>query len=223
MSQAAKPKRVPKRWYVASLIVIGAALLVIAGLGFWDYFARTQTGDPYPAPQPVTTSTDHPSEKKPVISDDYTVPANQPRLIKIPSLDITAYVQPVGIDEKNAIAAPNNIYFAGWYTGSVVPGESGVSIVDGHAGGRYEDGVFRHIATLTEGETLDIQMGDLSWRHFAVVSNDTHELADAAAALFKDYSDVTRELHLITCDGTFDDNTQTYDQRTIVVAKFVEL
>lgn len=61
-------------------------------------------------------------------------------------------------------------------------------------------------------------MGDLSWRQFKVISTSTYPVEDAAAALFKDDPSVSHELHLITCDGAFDDNTQTYDKRTIVVA-----
>jgi hypothetical protein len=36
--------------------------------------------------------------------------------------------------------------------------------------------------------------------------------------LFADDPAIERELRIITCDGNFDDSSQTYDQRLVVVA-----
>lgn len=150
------------------------------------------------------------------MSDEYKVPAGQPRVISLPSLGVEAYVQRVGIDKDNVMVAPNNIFYAGWYTGSITPGEIGVSIIDGHAGGRYENGIFKHLAKIKKGDTIRIQMGDGTWREFKTISTDIYPAKDSAKALFIDDPTIERELHLITCDGAFDDRTQTYDKRLIV-------
>lgn len=164
-----------------------------------------------------------PSEKDPGrVRDEYTVPADQPRAISLPNSSVEAYVQKVGIDQNTTMLAPNNIFFAGWYVGSTAPGEKGVSIIDGHAGGRYENGVFRHLVDVQKGDIVRLQMGDRSWREFVVRSMGAYSVADAATALFADDPTIERELHLITCDGIFDDRTQTYDKRFIVVLSLKE-
>lgn len=200
-------------------VAIGICLLVATALGIWQYFTfRTGTTN-IPTNQTLTQTTDTPSEVHPgPVTTEYTVPANQPRVIQIPQLSLEAYVRRVGIDKSSTMVAPDNIYFTGWYVGSVAPGEKGISIINGHAGGRYEQGIFRDIITLTADESIRVQMGDLTWREFQVVSAKSYTTSEATAALFKDDQSVENELHLITCDGKFNDRTQTYDRRFIVVA-----
>lgn len=204
-------------------VIIGAACVVLAGLGMWDYL-RSQGDDKADMPtREILTHIDpEPSEKHPgAVKNEYSVPVDQPRAIAIPKIGIEAYVQPVGVDEKNQMVAPDNIHFTAWYTGSVAPGETGLSIINGHAGGRYEEGVFRSITKLTKNDIFRVQMGDKSWREFKVVTTGSYPTNEATKALFKDDSTIEQELHLITCDGKFDDTAQTYEKRFIVVAQAV--
>lgn len=218
----AKSKKLLRRITFGTLIVTGAACVVLAGFSVWDYL-RSQGGEAdMPTSQILTKSVAEPSEKDPgPVKNEYNVPSNQPRAVAIAKLGIDAYVQPAGVDANNQMVAPDNIHFTAWYTGSVSPGETGVSIINGHAGGRYENGVFRFIAKLQKSDEISVQMGDKSWREFRVVSTGAYSTAAAATALFKDDPTIERELHLITCDGKFDDKTQTYDKRFIVVAKAI--
>ncbi len=209
-----------KNVWLGALLVLGSMLLAIGGLGLYDFLHRTQTGISTPNPTQVVTADNEVSEKKPEIPADYKVPNNQPRLVRINAINSEAYIQRVGVKIDGVMAAPNNIYFAGWYVNGVAPGDSGVSIINGHAGGRYEDGIFRNLYKLSTDDSVSVQMGDLSWREFSVVSVTTYSVGDASGALFKDDPMIDKELHLITCDGTFDDTAQTYDKRTIVVARF---
>ena len=199
--------------------IVGAACLTIAALGFIDYLKTTQTGDE--TPSSITVVEDGlPSERPVDMNAPYTVPDDQPRTIKIPKLGVDAYVQPVGILPNKLMATPTNIYFTGWYVHGVAPGEPGLSIINGHEGGRYVSGVFKRINELAPGDTFSVQMGDLSWRNFVVTAVNSYAVADAATPLFARDSSVESELHLITCGGTFDDKNQTYDQRVIVSARY---
>jgi len=201
--------------------VVGVGLLTFASLGFWDFFQTTRTGIDIPTSATVTQTTTV-SEKPVVVNQtSYSVPADQARTIQIPKLGIDAYVQKVGMDKSGAMSTSNNINFAGWYVKSVTPGSDGVSIINGHAGGRYTEGIFRHIGTLEPADIISIQMGDMSVRTFSVVSTVTYDVADAAEPLLHDDPSIDEELHLITCDGTFDDHLQSYDKRTIIVAKYI--
>ena len=204
------------------LVVVAAGLLVLAGLSIWEYFGSRDTGPSMPSNQVLTTTTNTPSEANPgLVADAYTVPADQPRAVQIPGLKLEAYVQRVGVDAANKMVAPDNIHFTGWYSGSAAPGNKGISIINGHAGGRYQDGAFKHIVGLKPGDAIRVQMGDLSWREFTVASAMSYSISEADKALFKDDPTIQNELHLITCDGGFNDKTQTYDRRFIVVAQSV--
>lgn len=204
------------------LLIVGVACLVICGFGVWDYLRTTNEGESMPTTEILSASGSTPSEKNPGdVSDDYKVPPDQPRVLAIPSLNVTAYVQRVGIDQDNVMVAPDNIFFAGWYTGSVAPGEEGVSIIDGHVTGKYQDGIFHSLSELEDGNTIRVQMGDTTWREFTVTSKQLYSVEDSAEPLFAEPT-ATRELRLITCGGVFDKNTQTYDKRLIVTASLVE-
>lgn len=201
------------------LLIIGVLCLGVAGFGLWDYLHVTGQGKSTPGTEILSQTVDTPGEKDPgKISDEYKVPADQPRVIDIPNLGVSAYIQRVGIDQHNVMVAPDSIFFAGWYVGSVPPGEKGVSIIDGHVSGKYQDGIFRHLTNLKTGDTFRIQMGDNSWREFTVSSKNTYSAKDASGALFADDPTIDRELHLITCDGVFDNRTQKYEKRLIITA-----
>lgn len=218
----AKNKPILRRVIYSAVISMGAAFVVLAGFGVWDYLRSQDDKADMPTREILTRTEAEPSEKHPgAVKDEYTVPADHPRAIAILKLGIEAYVQPVGVDENNQMVAPDNIHFTAWYTGSVAPGEVGLSIINGHAGGRYEQGVFRSITKLVKNDTFRIQMGDKSWREFKVVATGSHHTSHATKELFKDDPAIEREVHLITCDGEFDDAAQTYEKRFIVIARAV--
>ena len=211
-----------KRFIVGSVVVIGVALVIVGGLWAVDYFRLTRVGEDYP-PNATVAASSVVSEKRPDMQkDDYSVAASQPRKIGIPAINVEAYIQRVGVTPSNDMATPNNLFFAGWYNESPSPGSKGVSIINGHAGGRYTDGIFRHLNSLNVGSPFRIQMGDLSWRNFEVTSIASYSVKDAADVLYRDDRNIEKEVHLITCDGIFDDATKTYDKRVVVVAKRVE-
>lgn len=207
------------RWLIILLSVLIVASVTIVGLVAFDYYRVTQTGTVTPQAAQTLETDDAPSEKDPgPVTDEYTVPADQPRSIKIPTLSTDAYVQRVGVTKNNAMATPNNIAFTGWYVKSVAPGEDGLSIINGHAGGRYVDGVFKNLKRLTKGDSIQVQRGDLSWHNYKVVSVKTVSVEEASTVLYQHNAILQKQLNLITCDGNFNDASQTYDERTIVIA-----
>ena len=224
-SAPARSRKAKKHLLIASVIgVIGLILVTVAALAIIQYILTNSKGGDIPGPETVSVSADIPSEKQPSteVETVYTVPAHQPRRILIPSLDVSSLVQKVGADKSNVMATPNNIYFTGWYTGSVVPGAEGVSILNGHVGGSYSPGIFSHLKDLKKDATISIEMGDTSKRDFRVVSVASYLVDEAAVPLFADDPEITEELHLITCEGVYDDASKTYDHRVIVVAKLIK-
>lgn len=208
---------------MALTVVASIVLIITGGLNIADYLRTTAIGEDHPiADETITYSIDRPSEKSSeAVSDDYVVPDNQPRLIKLPSIDVEGYIQRVGIDQNGAMAVPSNIHFVGWYIHGVAPGEKGLSIIAGHVNGRYSPGIFARLRELTPGTIFQIQMGDLSWREFRVFRIADYLVEDVTNELFKHDQTISFEIKLITCSGNFNSQYQTYDMRTIATAELV--
>jgi hypothetical protein len=104
-----------------------------------------------------------PSEQKPSKQDfaTYLVAPAYPRYLRIPSLQIEARVRRLGLDNKNAVGSPNNIFDAGWYDSSVRPGDKeGSSIIIGHVNGPKTQGLFWDISKVAPGSLIMIEKGN---------------------------------------------------------------
>ena len=198
------------------LWLVAVGLIVFGVNGYWQRHQATHNPSPVISTEVITISTNKPDET-PVTCNNYQVPADQPRQISLPSLNKIGCIQRVGIDQNNRIAVPTNIHVAGWYVYGPKPGESGVSIIDGHVQGRYQEAIFRNISNLSPGQKVSIQLGDLSWHDFEVISINNYSEEETASQQYVQLKDVDKQLTLITC--SYDQNTRSYDKRTIVRTK----
>jgi sortase A len=169
----------------------------------------------------IVNSTDTPSEEIPDANYNWRGQPTDPKFLRIPSIGVDAFVQKVGVDQNSQIAVPNNIHVVGWFVDSVLPGENGLSIIDGHLDGTRMGGVFRHLAELVSGDTFEIEFGNGTIKQFRVIAVVRVGLDDAEDPLFSQIPTVASQLNLITCGGTYDRATRTYDQRDIVQAEFL--
>lgn len=200
---------------IGFVLVVGSALATFGALGLVIAHQETHQQTPSITATTVTYSTEAPSETEPVEAcEQYVVPSNQPRMIEAASIGLKGCIQRVGVDQHNAIAVPDNIYLAGWYTKSPTPGELGVSIIDGHVLGRYNDAIFAELHKLQAGDIVRIQFGDLSWREFQVMSTASYTVEEVMPHLLQQHTE--RQLNLITCSGTYNRQADTYDRRLVV-------
>lgn len=168
----------------------------------------------------VTESTSNPSEGPVKDSDFSNVPADQPKQIILDTIHAKGYVQKVATDSKtNQVGVPSNVNVAGWYTESVKPGQAGLSVIDGHVSGKYTDGIFKHLGNLKSGERYHIIFGDNSIKTFKVRSVQTLSVKDATRILLVPDPTIKAQLNLITCGGSFNEQSQQYDKRTIIISE----
>ncbi len=168
----------------------------------------------------VTTGETPPAEAKPSKSSygAYYVSPDLPRFLRVPQLSVDARVRRLGVDAKNQLQAPNNIYDAGWYEGSSKPGDAaGAVLIDGHVHGSTQPGVFYDLKKLIAGDKIQIERGDGKIYNFKVVKSQAYnaDKVDMAAALV---SIVPGKLglNLMTCTGQV--KGTDYQQRLIVFA-----
>lgn len=170
----------------------------------------------------VTYSVDNPDETNPGDAYAWKGGASDPKKIKIPSIGVDGWIQQVGVDQNQAVAAPSNVHLAGWFVDSVRPGQKGLSIIDGHVSGRTADGIFKRLQAVKIDDEITVESGDGTRKTFVVFDTKTVPTAEAAAVLFDQNPAITSQLNLITCSGSYNREARTYDQRTIIYAKAVE-
>lgn len=206
--------------FIDLLLLILGSLGIAYGLFFiWDWYSHTQGAAQPPANKVVVVSSPTPDEK-PVSSDtSYEVEPDQPRRIVIPAINLNGFIQRVSEDQNKEISTPSNINYAGWFVGSVKPGDSGLSIIDGHVSGRYSTALFANLGSLKKGDVVKVEFGDDSLRQFEVVEKRELPRDETAPYLFKKHNNIDRQLNLITCGGAFDKKSNQYNNRVVIVTK----
>ncbi len=200
------------------LFVVGLVLVSVGLNAIRNWYNIQHAG--VPAGHTVSTaSTDTPSEQP--VPDNYNVPADKPLSIQLPTIKTEGFIQQVGIDKDNQMVVPSNVHMAGWYTTGSLPGDAGLSIIDGHVHGLYAKGIFFNLGKLKSDDTFTVTYGDKSVRKFKVKQVQTVSTKEADTALFVRDKTIPKQLNLITCTGRFDKDSKTYDSRVIIVAEAV--
>ena len=209
-----------RRKVIAAAIAVIGLVAVLFGSNVWP-LAQPSAQPAQPAAI-ITHSTDQPDENKPDAGYTWQGSANDPKKIIMPSIDVDAYLQNVGIDQNKEIAVPNNIHMGGWFVDSVRPGEKGLSIIDGHLNGPSQDGIFINLEKVKSGDTYTIEFGDGSKKQFRIKDVKVVDLDEAASVLFSQDPAITNQLTLITCGGTYDQQARLYDKRVIVTSELMK-
>lgn len=202
------------------LIAAGLSLVVFGFLGFWAL--NKEAPQLTEVAEVINFSTDTPDEQKPDTNTFvWKGQASDPKYISLPTIGAEGFIQNVGIDQNNAVAVPNNIHMAGWFTGSARPGQAGLSIIDGHVDGAQGDGIFKNLVNLKLGDELTVRLGDETTKRYRVKEVVSVDTARSAEVLFSHSPTIASQLNLVTCGGNFDKQTGQYEQRVIVVAELI--
>ena len=146
-----------------------------------------------------------------------------PLRLYIPTLNIDAHIQQVGIRKDGSIGIPNNFTDVAWYKGGTVPGQKGTAIIDGHVdNGLGLSGVFKYLSRLAVGSDIYINTTHGSTLHFVVTNISTYDFNDSSATkeIFSQ-ADMAR-ITLITCEGDWVYKYKTYNKRLVVTADRVQ-
>lgn len=157
---------------------------------------------------------------EPVIRS-YSVAPDYPKYIKISKLGTrTSRVLRMGIGDDGAVKTPRNVWDTGWYDGSSLPGDKvGSALILGHVSGPENAGVFYNLYRITDGDTIEVTMGDDTVYSYTVVAKEEVPLGEVNMNNYLVSKDIDKPgLTLMTCAGEFDPTTQTYDKRLAVFA-----
>jgi len=199
-------------------VILLLAVVLIAGAVAGYLLVRKDTAKQITS-NVVTFSTDKPDEKKPdKATYQWRGKPTEPKYIKLPAITTEGFLQNVGVDQNKQIAVPNNIHVAGWFNQMALPGDKGLSIIDGHVTGRVNDGIFKDLEKLKKDDTFTIEFGNGSSKEFKMVESVDTPVAESAAVLFSQDPAIEKQVNLITCSGKFDKKLNGYPNRLIIIA-----
>jgi hypothetical protein len=145
--------------------------------------------------------------------------ASVPVRLAIPSIGVDSGLSELGLLADGTMAVPATGLSAGWYTGAPTPGELGPAIIAGHVDWNGP-GVFFALHTVKVGAEVDVTRKDGSVAIFRVIQVEEY-LWDAFPTVLV-YSELNYAgLRLITCGGSFDATTGTYEVNVVAYAELV--
>ena len=148
----------------------------------------------------------------------YTRPADLPKRLEINKINVLAKIIDIGLDKKGNISVPISLHDVGWFTGSSNPAMSpGSTVLAGHVGGAKNDGVFYNLTNIKSGDIVTVVMGNESKISYKVTSVESVPVKNVQMSKYLSYAGQTKAtLHLITCSGSFNTSSLSYNNRLIV-------
>jgi len=155
-----------------------------------------------------------PAGPNPVVA----APLPPPTRLLIPSLNVDARVEALGVDSSGALETPQNMWNVGWYRGGPSPGDPGDAVIDGHVGLPGSPLVFSHLARLAIGADVIAILADGTRSRFTVTDLRSWPARSSPTGLFA--AGGQPRLSLITCTGSYDGASQSYADRLVVEARY---
>lgn len=145
-----------------------------------------------------------------------------PVKLQIPAINVDAAIEPVGLDEQKRMDVPKNSDNAGWFDLGYKPGEKGNAALAGHLDKvTGAPAVFWNLSQLKQGDKIIIYDSKNRQYTFNVSQISTYPYNNFPLHEVFGGSDQAR-LNLITCNGTWDGNTQNYSQRIVVYSQLAK-
>ncbi|MHB8334566.1 MAG: class F sortase [Acidimicrobiales bacterium] len=145
-----------------------------------------------------------------------------PMRLSVPNIGINIAVGRLGLDANGQVMVPATAHTVGWYVHGPTPGQIGSAVILGHVDSYLGPGVFFYLRNLVAGDSIQVTLADGS-----VVSFRVNRVEQYSKSAFPDRlvygSHGTRSLQLVTCGGTFDHATGSYESNIVVFSTFVSM
>lgn len=147
-------------------------------------------------------------------------PAAPPVQLSIPRIGVTSLLVGLRVGSDGTLGVPTDFARAGWWRDGVAPGDPGPAILLGHIDSYTGPAVFYRLRSLRPGDAVSILRADGSTVTFAV--DALREYAKQRFPTDLVYGATKAPtLRLITCGGSFDQQTGHYNDNVVVYAHLV--
>ncbi len=139
-----------------------------------------------------------------------------PVRLKIPRINVDAFVEYVGLTSDGAMGVPKERINAGWFNLGPRPGENGSAVIAGHYG--WKNGipaVFDNLNNLQKGDKIYVHDEKGATTVFVVRESRRYDPKADASDVFGS-NDGKPHLNLITCEGVWNKVSKTYSKRLVV-------
>ena len=160
--------------------------------------------------------------KAPIVSTNISETAIEsvglPVSINIPSINLNATIEKVGMKADGSMDVPKEPMNTAWYELGPRPGEVGSAVIDGHVDWWYSaTGVFANLSDVKPGHIIIVTDDAGKIISFVVRDIRTYSAGADATDIFVS-NDGGSHLNLITCAGAWDTYANQYSNRLVIFA-----
>ena len=137
------------------------------------------------------------------------LPPSAPVRLSIPAVGVDSSLVKLGETADGTVGVPQSFHVAGWFTGSLTPGEVGPTVILGHVDSYQGPGIFFRLGALKPGDAVSLTRADgrtVTYRITGVREYPKNQFPTTAVYANTDVPSI----RLITCGGTFDSRTGHY-------------
>jgi sortase (surface protein transpeptidase) len=205
-----------------ALLAVGAGLVGDAGA------QRRRFTGPADLPSYPAPGVDFGSGTSDTVPDP-TPSASEPGLalsvpvaLRIPAIGVATVLSAMGLNPDGTVEVPTIFEEAGWYGLGPSPGEAGSAVILGHVDSHEGPAVFFKLRRLRPGDTVEVSMADGMVTRFVVTMVATYpKKRFPAESVYGSHG--YSALQLVTCGGTFDRRTRSYQSNVVVYTTLVEV
>jgi LPXTG-site transpeptidase (sortase) family protein len=138
-----------------------------------------------------------------------------PASLKIPTINVDATIEYVGLTHEGAMDVPKNPDEVAWFNLGPRPGDKGSAVIAGHRGWKGGKAVvFDNLEKLRAGDKLYIEDDKGETVSFVVRESRVYDAEAYAPEVFA--SQDGAHLNLITCVGDWDKSKKSYTKRLVI-------
>ena len=216
-------RRPPRAWRTGAarravpgpaLLGTAAAVLVLLALGLSRH--ATDTVPPPAAILPASAGVSAPAPASYGSQGGHRAEPFAPARLTIPSIDVDAPVDRVGLRGDGVIEAPERADRAGWFELSAPAGAVGSTVLVGHRDRSDRRALFWDLARLRPGDPVAVAGPDGRALTYVVERVETYPRD--AVPMDRLFATDRPRVALVTCAGDFDRRTGDYSHRLVVYA-----
>ena len=133
----------------------------------------------------------------------------------ISKINVSAEVEEVGKNSAGEMDVPSDIDKVAWFKLGSYPGNAGSAVISGHFDGEHgQTAVFTNLRKLTQGDEVDYITLDGKTIKFVVRETKLYGADQIVPEVFTTNGE--SHLNLITCAGSWDNDTKEFSQRLVV-------
>jgi LPXTG-site transpeptidase (sortase) family protein len=209
-------KHMQSRILLKQLPLIGALFgIAFFGAFLLDSITENSVKD---ASVHIVENTSISQNQEQAIFDSRASSVGNPMRLRIPSINVDATFEYVGITPDGAMDVPKDPHEVGWFNLGPRPGENGSAVIAGHYGWKEGKGaVFDTLYKVRVGDKIYVEDSKGEVVTFVVRESRRYDPEADASGVFSS-SDGKAHLNLVTCEGEWDEVSKSYSKRLVVFA-----